>query len=90
MSKIGTAYLEATQDDMYGDELSKEAQLIRSLIDRSDATVDEAVAIGWALHDIGTSIERIDKFEGDLSPLEDELVILTARLTAVAAKAGNK
>lgn len=92
MSRIGTAYLEATSDDMgpLDGKPSSAVKLIKVLIEDNDLTVDQAAVIGWSVHEIDTAINRLNAYDGDLSVISDELDQLTGKLTKVAGKASRK
>jgi hypothetical protein len=90
MGKLKTALMEVNDDDMsLGKTLSSEAKLVRTLIDEQDLTVSQAAVLGWSLHDIDTSIDRLSLFAGDLRPVSHELDKLVAKLIKVAQKAAK-
>jgi len=92
MSKLGQAYLEATQDDMGTVEGTPTvaAELIRGLIKDNDLTMNEAATLGWSIHEIDTAANRLNAYGGDLSPISSDLDIIIAKLTKVAEKASRK
>lgn len=90
MAKSGKMYLDATEDDM-GSKLTKSVKFMRYLVENDPKmSVNDAVNLGWATHDMHASIDRLNAFAGDLSVVSDDIDVAIARLTKLSAKAQGK
>ena len=91
MSKLKNAMMENTEDDMAVEhDLSSHGKLIAELMTRSEMAVKDAWVIGWSLHDIDASIDRLALYEPtDLSAVTADLDMIIAKLTKLSERIGK-